>query len=143
MRYPSALQQIQACFSRVELAILCVIIGLLAGAEWASRQAGERAAVRAAYQSVVVPCVAAVQEALRQDARTAEVTHPDVRLGDLPLHCRFSSSMEGVINQVTVVGAPPALQALMRQSLADGVRVTVEGNRVTLATPTALKSGRQ
>ncbi|MEO5340590.1 MAG: hypothetical protein H7837_08750 [Magnetococcus sp. MYC-9] len=136
MKCDSLTAQLRLCFSRVELAIALIIAGLLLLATLVSRESGQEAEVRMAYRKVVVPCVAALQEALRQGLSQAQATYPETPLAGEVLHCVFDSTRGGVIDRLTLPAAPRTLQEMMRQNLADGGGVVVEGNTVVLGRTT-------
>ncbi len=131
----TTLEQAKHCFSLVEVAIALILVGLVVAAMVAGEGAARKAEMRAAYQSVVVPCVAAIGEAMRRGASEASTAYPAVRLDGTLLTCSFAASAGRVIDRVTITGAPQELQTLIQQSLADGATVRVEGATVTLAMP--------
>ncbi|MEO5364615.1 MAG: hypothetical protein H7838_13470 [Magnetococcus sp. DMHC-8] len=123
---------IKAYFSLVELAIALILTGLVGAAVLASQEVAQQATVRTAYQTVVVPCLAAVHEALRQGATEAHAVYPVVHLDGASLACRFAASTGHQLDQVTITGAPSALQTLMQQNLADGSTTRVESATITI-----------
>lgn len=125
------IKQEMHCFSLVEVAIVLIMVGLVIAVMVASSGTARTANIRKAYQQVVVPCVAAVHEALRQGATEAHAPYPDTQLDGVTLVCQFGASANGV-DRVTITGAPHALQEVMQKNLADGMTVQVEGSTVIL-----------
>ncbi|MBF0401918.1 MAG: hypothetical protein HQL90_14275 [Magnetococcales bacterium] len=130
------------CFSRVEVAIVLIVAGLVVTTLVASRDVAHTAKVRTAYQQLVVPCVAALHAALHQQATTAQATYPETELDGIPLNCQFDATTpNGVINRVTINGAPETLQTMIQQNLANE-RTQVTGPTITLPPPTDASTAR-
>lgn len=127
----TSIQQETHAFSLVEVAIVLIMVGLVAAVMVASGGAARTAHIRKAYQQVVVPCVAALHEALRQEATEVEIPYPDIQLDGVKVACLFGAS-DKVADRVTITGAPHALQEMMQKNLADGMTVQVEGSTVIL-----------
>lgn len=132
----------QRCFSLLEIAIALMLAGLILTALAAGSGAARKAEMRMAYQAVVVPCVTAAGEAMRQDATEAHAVYPATRLDDTLLVCTFAASTGHTIDRVILTGAPPELQTLMQESLPDGSTIRVEGATVTLTPPTGVSAGQ-
>ncbi|MEO5351779.1 MAG: hypothetical protein H7835_00985 [Magnetococcus sp. XQGC-1] len=135
MRERTTLEQVKHCFSLVEVAIALILFGLVVAATMAGEEAARKAEIRAAYQSVVVPCVAAIGEAMRRGASEASAAYPAVRLDGTLLTCSFTASAGRVIDRVAIAGAPQELQTLIQQSLSGDATLRVEGATITLVMP--------
>ena len=116
-------------FSLVEMAIVMVIIGLIVAAVTVGKSTMKSAETLKAYQKLVVPCVAAVNEGVRNGAIPAMPILPEVKLNGKKLGCTFPA-----IGSLTIDNAPADLLALMAKNLADS-DATVSGNTITYYTP--------
>jgi len=112
-------------FSLVEMAIVMVIIGLIVAAVTVGKSTMKSAETLKAYQKVVVPCVAAVSEAIRNGSATATADYPTIKLGGKELECQFLVN-NGVVNRVKIKEAPKDLRDLMRKNLHNNIDVKVE-----------------
>ena len=119
-------------FSLVEMAIVMVIIGLIVAAVTVGKSTMQSAETLKVYQKIVVPCVSAVSEAIRNGAAATEPNVPAMKLGGNDVACSFSDAAP--FNQVTIGGSTPELEALMAKNLTTA-DVTVAGNVVTLYVP--------
>ena len=116
-------------FSLVEMAIVMVIIGLIVAAVTVGKSTMKSAETLKAYQKLVVPCVAAVSEGIRNGATpTSPGNLPSIKLNGETLSCTFTA------NSVTIVNAPTDLQALMAKNLGDS-DAQVSGNTISYYMP--------
>jgi len=121
-------------FSLVEMAIVMVIIGLIVAAVTVGKSTMQSAETLKAYQKVVVPCVAAISEAIRNGSDTASAEYPKTMLDGKQLKCEFKKHGD-LINRVEIENAPKDLKNLMKKNLDNGIDVTVNGNVVKLYVP--------
>ena len=117
-------------FSLVEMAIVMVIIGLIVAAVTVGKSTMQSAETLKVYQKIVVPCVAAVSEGIRNESvpQMADNEVPKLNLGGQPISCTLS---EG---SVTIVNANDELKAIMKKNLSSA-DVQVAENVVTLYMP--------
>ena len=116
-------------FSLVEMAIVMVIIGLIVAAVTVGKSTMKSAETLKAYQKIVVPCVAAVSEGIRNGSTPIMPHVPTVKLDGNTIGCYFTE------NTVTVSGAPDDLQKLMAKNLHNGIDVSVKENIVMVYAP--------
>lgn len=119
-------------FSLVEMAIVMVIIGLIVAAVTVGKSTMQSAETLKVYQKIVVPCVAAVSEGIRNGAAATEPNVPSMKLGGNDVTCSFAA--EAPFNTVTISGATGELKSLMSKNLANP-DVTIEDGTVTLYVP--------
>ena len=115
-------------FSLVEMAIVMVIIGLIVAAVTVGKSTMKSAETLKAYQKLVVPCVAAVSEGIRNGATPTMPSVPVVKLNGKTLGCTFGT------NSVTIDNAPDDLLALMTKNLGDS-DAQVSGNTISYYMP--------
>ena len=124
-------------FSLVEMAIVMVIIGLIVAAVTVGKSTMKSAETLKVYQKIVVPCVAAVSEGIRNGTTPTAPEVPTLKLGGSDITCAFASAENSLKNnEVQIVNAPADLLALMQKNLAkDSADVTVTGDVINLYAP--------
>ena len=120
----------------LEIAIVMVVIGVIIASVAVGKSTMQSAETLKAYQKVVVPCVSAVSDAIRNGSAAPGVEYPnDIRLeGGQPLSCTFKKTGNQV-NGVKIINATQDLQDLMKKNLHNGIDVTVAADEVTLYVP--------
>ena len=125
-------------FSLVEMAIVMVIIGLIVAAVTVGKSTMQSAETLKAYQKVVVPCVAAAGEGIRNGlgpsdnaALKASTRIQATKLDGKSITCDFEIERGAVV----INNAPDDLKSLMKKNLDNGVDVAVDGATIKLYVP--------
>ena len=123
-------------FSLIEIAIVMVVIGVIIASVAIGKNTMQSAETLKAYKKVVVTCVAAVSDAIRNGSVTPTPEYPrDISLeGGDPLKCSFGTR-GNVINRVKIENATKDLKDLIKKNLHDGIDVNVVDNEITLYVP--------
>jgi len=121
------------------MAIVMVVIGIIISSVTIGRNSMESAENMKAYQKVVVPCVAAVGDAIRNGSSEVNPLYStDIVLEDgKALECEFKTVKKGdsdIINRVQIKNTNKALKDLIRKNL-DGHDITVDGEEIRLFVP--------
>ena len=124
-------------FSLVELAIVMVVIGLIVAAITVGKDSIQSADTMKAYQQVVVPCVSAVFESVRNGYKaTPQPDYAKIEFEGKTLSCQFSNkSPGGIVNQVSIINASQELQDLMKKHLNNDIDISVTGTLIEVYTP--------
>ena len=98
-------------FSLLEVSIALVIIGLLIASVIVINRAIINAQTMQAFKKVVVPCVAAVTDGVRNGTKAKTPAIPDVKLDKENLGCKFTEI------SVTITNSNVQLRELMHKLL--------------------------
>lgn len=123
----------QKGFSLVEMAIVMVIIGIIVAAVTVGKGTMQGAETLKAYQKVVVPCVAALQQSAQRGRNVTPTIKQNVRLGG---NDALTCTIDIEAGTATIGNSTTDLNNITAQNLEDDNETTValvEGSTVVSA----------